>query len=141
MFAWYIAGSNTSRVPAASESAGRAHGGEFTGAERRIMSKVKACAIDELAVGSVTQVALPDGALVALYRLEDGFFATDDICSHGAAYLSEGDVEDGNIVCPFHGGTFDIRTGEPTAAPCVVPIRRFSVFVEDDVLYIGTNGD
>jgi len=143
-FAWYIAGSNTSRKQASRRHA-RAPGAAAAvysfKAERWVMSKVKACEVNELAVGSVTQVALPDGALVALYRLEDGFFATDDVCSHGAAYLSEGDVEDGNIVCPFHGGTFDIKTGDPTGAPCVVPIRTFSVIVEDDTVYIGTNGD
>ena len=50
-------------------------------------------------------------------------------------------VEGEDIMCPFHGGTFDIKTGEPTAAPCVVPIRTHVVTLEDDAVYIELSTD
>ena len=100
------------------------------------MSRFKACAASDLEPDTVRQIVAPGGECIALYRLHDGFFATDDVCSHGAAYLSEGDIEGDDIVCPFHGGTFDIRTGDATAAPCVVPINSYAVIVEGDDVYI-----
>jgi nitrite reductase/ring-hydroxylating ferredoxin subunit len=69
-------------------------------------------------------------------RIADGYFATADLCTHGAACLSEGDIENDEIVCPFHGGTFDIKTGEATAAPCVIPVETYAVVVDGDIVYI-----
>lgn len=58
--------------------------------------------------------------------------ATDARCSHGKDLLSEGNVEDGEIVCRFHLGAFDIPTGEPTRAPCVAAIATYHVTVGDN---------
>lgn len=99
--------------------------------------RVKVCAATEMALDSVRQVLVPDRAPIAVYRLADGFFATDDICTHGEANLSEGDIEGDEIVCPFHLGKFDVRTGEATAAPCVEALRRHRLVVaEDGVVYL-----
>jgi p-cumate 2,3-dioxygenase ferredoxin subunit len=87
-------------------------------------------------IDSVRQVRLPNGEMIALYRIADGYFATADLCTHGAACLSEGDIENDEIVCPFHGGTFDIKTGEATAAPCVIPVETYAVVVDGDIVYI-----
>ena len=99
------------------------------------MPTIKACSTDALEVGQIKQVEVPGRDPIAIYRLADGYYATDDICTHGAAFLSEGDVEGNEIYCPFHAGAFDICSGEPTAAPCVIPLQTYPVTVEgDDVL-------
>lgn len=95
------------------------------------MSRVRLAAAAEIPVGSVRLVTGAAHPPIALYHLEDGFYATADQCSHGDASLSEGEIDDGEIVCPFHLGKFDIRTGAPTAAPCFTPIATYEV-VEDD---------
>lgn len=101
------------------------------------MPERKALRTAELEDGAVAQVPVDGRDPIALYRIGDEFFATDDICTHGHAFLSEGDVEDGDIVCPFHNGAFDIRTGEPTGPPCSIPIRTYPVRVgEDGYAYI-----
>ncbi len=73
---------------------------------------------------------------IALYRVQGELYATEDTCSHGAASLSEGDLEDFDIICPFHDGGFDIRTGEVTIPPCVTPIEAYPVSVEDGTVFI-----
>lgn len=85
------------------------------------------CASDELPEGEVRQVDLGDGRVLAVYRLAGEVFATDDLCSHGDASLADGEIEDGQIVCPYHMGKFDIRTGEATGAPCSIAIRTYKV--------------
>ena len=91
----------------------------------------------DLPVNAVRQIVLDAGTAIALYHLADGFFATDDRCSHGEASLAEGEIEDGEIVCPFHLGKFDIRSGEATAAPCLTAIKTYPVALDaDGNLYI-----
>ena len=35
------------------------------------------------------------------------------------------------IECDFHGGQFDIRTGEVVEPPCIVPIKTYKVTQQD----------
>lgn len=66
---------------------------------------------------------------IALFRLSDGVYATDAICTHGNASLCGGFVEDdGSIECPLHQGRFDIRSGRALCEPlerdlAVHPVR------------------
>lgn len=73
---------------------------------------------------------------VAIYRVEKEYFATAILCSHGQASLADGYLEDFSIECPLHQGTFDVRTGEPTAAPCTVPVRAYPVKIEDGMILV-----
>lgn len=58
--------------------------------------------------------------------LEGGeVFALANICTHAFARLSDGHVEDGQVFCPLHQGSFDLRTGEAKAAPCFEPVKTF----------------
>lgn len=94
------------------------------------------CRADEVGEDEPKQVVLADGRALAIYRLEDGFYASDDLCTHGEASLSEGEIEGCEIVCPFHLGAFDIRTGEATRAPCSVAIRTHRVIVEGGDVFL-----
>jgi nitrite reductase/ring-hydroxylating ferredoxin subunit len=51
------------------------------------------------------------GRHVALFRLDEGFFAIDNLCLHQAGPLCDGDIENGVVTCPWHGWSYDIRTG------------------------------
>lgn len=73
---------------------------------------------------------------VAVFRLGDEFFVIDDTCTHGDASLSDGEVfSNGEVSCPFHGGTFDIRSGAPCKYPCAVPIKTYTVRIIDDFVW------
>ena len=71
------------------------------------------------------------GRRIALYRLDDGYFATSDLCTHGNALLSGGEVVEGHIECPAHFGLFDIRSGKAGGAPVIRDLRTFPVRVAD----------
>ncbi|MDO9403784.1 MAG: non-heme iron oxygenase ferredoxin subunit [Polaromonas sp.] len=75
------------------------------------------------------------GKEVALFRVEGEFFATSNVCTHQYALLSDGFCENGQVECPLHQASFDIRTGEAQCAPAREPLRIYPVKVEgDDVL-------
>jgi anthranilate 1,2-dioxygenase ferredoxin subunit len=66
------------------------------------------------------------GTPVVLVRDAAGdWFALHDLCTHGAARLSDGYVENGGIECPLHQGVFELKTGAPLAGPVVEGVRTF----------------
>jgi nitrite reductase/ring-hydroxylating ferredoxin subunit len=76
-----------------------------------------------------------DGTTVALYLVDGEVFATQNVCTHQFALLSDGYLEDGCIECPLHQGKFDVRTGAALCAPATAPLTTYRVHVEgDDVL-------
>ncbi len=73
---------------------------------------------------------------IAIFKVGDNIYATDNSCSHEYSPLSEGIVYDGHVYCPKHGSRFDIQTGEVKGPPATQPIRVFPVKVEDGILYV-----
>lgn len=68
---------------------------------------------------------------------QDGrFSALSNVCPHKGGPLSEGSVEDGELVCPWHGWAFSIHdgrcSGHPSASVKVfrLVIRGEDVFLE-----------
>lgn len=89
--------------------------------------------------GCAVQVVCEGRPPLAVYRFEGAFYVTDDTCSHGQGSLSDGEVSaNGEIECPLHGGTFDIRTGEARKYPCSVNITAYPVFIIDDEIWVET---
>lgn len=97
---------------------------------------VRACAVGDLSADTGRKVELQGVPAIAVFRLDDGIFAIADLCSHGAASLSEGIVENGVVECPFHSGTFDVRTGKPLTFPCTEPVRSYPVRVAGDEVHV-----
>lgn len=91
---------------------------------------------EELKEGEKKRVVV-DGREICVYHLSDGFFATDNRCSHARASLAEGMIlDDHAIECPRHGSQFAIRTGTVLSLPAFVPIRTFEVKIEDGIVLI-----
>jgi len=73
-----------------------------------------------------------DGKRVLVANWQGTFFATQDLCTHDNGTLSDGELVDGDIECPRHGGRFDLKTGAVTALPPMFPIKTFAVQVDGD---------
>ena len=74
---------------------------------------------------------------IAVYRLDDGYYAIDDMCTHDGGPLAEGEVEGDEVICPRHGARFSIKTGAALTFPAVTPVERYPVRVEGDDLLVG----
>lgn len=88
-------------------------------------------AVDELLEDDVMQVTVGD-VVLALYRVGDEFYATDDCCTHEEASLADGYLQDDTIECPRHQGVFHIPTGRAVQAPVTVDLRVYAVRVEGE---------
>lgn len=74
---------------------------------------------------------------IAVFRLEDGFYAIEDICTHDGGPLAEGEIEEDQVICPRHGARFDIKTGTALTLPAVTPVESYPVRVDGNELFIG----
>ena len=104
------------------------------------MSAQLACFDEDVPVEGTLRVELEaeHGTVeVALVRDSDGeLHAISDICSHGAVSLSDGEVEDCSIECWLHGSRFDLRTGEPTGLPAIIPIAVYPVKIDGGDVFV-----
>src|SRR5262245_5677808 len=66
---------------------------------------------NEFRVGEVPpgSVLLVDAC--AVFNVDGGFCATQAMCTHKQAPLSEGSVDDATVTCPLHGAQFNVWTG------------------------------
>jgi len=74
-----------------------------------------------------------------IYRLEDGYYATDGVCTHENVHLEEGLVMDDEIECPMHQGIFNIKTGKAISPPACEDLKTYQVKVENGKIYLKLN--
>jgi naphthalene 1,2-dioxygenase system ferredoxin subunit len=89
----------------------------------------RVAAADEIEEGEMIESLLGERE-IALYKVEGRIYATGNICTHGAARLTEGYLEGCEIECPLHQGRFDIRSGKALCAPASEDIKSYEVRVE-----------
>ena len=77
-----------------------------------------------------------EGKRIALFNIDGDFYALDDTCSHRGGPLSEGTVNGEQVVCPWHGAHFNIKTGEVTLPPARKDLTRYKVRVKGDAIEI-----
>jgi len=101
---------------------------------------VRVASRSDVAEGQVLGVRVGDKE-VALYHLPGGEFrATDNVCTHEYALLSEGWLENGCIECPLHAAQFDVRTGKALCAPAEEDLAVFEVKAEGEDLLVKMPG-
>jgi nitrite reductase (NADH) small subunit len=72
---------------------------------------VRVCSQSELpAPGTVAEFTV-DSHAVCVANVGGAISVLNGVCPHEEGPLGEGSVEDGRIVCPWHGYSFDPKTG------------------------------
>jgi nitrite reductase/ring-hydroxylating ferredoxin subunit len=85
---------------------------------------------DEISCGVLTLVDL-NGVPVLLTRSDDGeIVALADRCTHRGGPLHQGTLENGCIVCPWHGSHFAMD-GSVVAGPATRPAASYEVMVAE----------
>ena len=72
----------------------------------------------------------PAGHDIAVFKLDDGVYAIDNLCSHGNAKLCDGFVDGHHVECPFHQALFDVRDGSVGCGPANEPVKSWPVKIE-----------
>ncbi len=96
---------------------------------------VRVAATEDVPVGTIKAVEV-EGEPVALLNLDGMFFAVHDECTHECFPLSEGNLQDGELVCLLHGARFDVRTGAVLGPPAYEPVKTYEVRVESGEIMV-----
>jgi 3-phenylpropionate/trans-cinnamate dioxygenase ferredoxin reductase subunit len=80
----------------------------------------------EVAAGSLT---------VLVCRLGETVVAVSGQCPHRGAPMIEGELDCAILRCPWHGASFDVRTGDRVRGPACGGLRRYGAeIVRGDVV-------
>jgi nitrite reductase/ring-hydroxylating ferredoxin subunit len=99
------------------------------------MPSQKVALLRDFPPGSAREVKVA-GKSIAIFNVDGEFFAIGNECTHEGAPLSEGAVNEGCVVCPWHGAEFDLRTGEALTPPAVESVGSYQVVVSDGEISI-----
>lgn len=75
---------------------------------------------------------------IVVIKHENEYFALDNACSHAGAPLEHGVVNEGNIMCPFHGARFCLKTGKALCPPAFNSIATYPTRVENSKIQVYT---
>jgi len=81
------------------------------------------------------------GKKVVVVRTGGRYYAHENACSHKGGPLCEGRVENGTLVCPWHGAAFRLDTGEPVKGPAEKAVAVLPIEVRGDDLYVRLPAD
>ena len=89
----------------------------------------------DLPPGKATTVNL-NGKTIALFNIKGSYYAIDNECTHAGGPLSEGQIQGSTVVCPWHGATFNVTSGEALSAPAFDGVKSYKTLVEGDEIKI-----
>jgi len=75
---------------------------------------IKVAEIKEIPEGSSKLICLGKKS-IALFNIDGKIYAIHNICPHEGGPLNEGTLDGCQVICPWHGIPFDVRTGHSTS--------------------------
>jgi nitrite reductase/ring-hydroxylating ferredoxin subunit len=95
---------------------------------------VKVGQVADFPVGSLQKVVV-GGEDVLVVNVGGRLYAMTNTCTHRGGPLHEGELEGNVVICPFHGGQFDVTTGKVISPPAMRDEAAFEVRIAgSDVL-------
>jgi nitrite reductase/ring-hydroxylating ferredoxin subunit/uncharacterized membrane protein len=79
------------------------------------------------------------GTVAVIARATGRLCAFQEFCTHRYGPLSEGKIENGEIVCPWHRSRFAMSTGKVIEGPAKVDLRTFPVEERDGKVWLHVN--
>lgn len=97
---------------------------------------VRVASLDDVPEGEMLGVTA-NGVKIAIYHLETGeIHATDNVCTHEFALLSDGWLEGCEVECPLHAGRYDVRNGKALCRPVERDVGVHEVEVRDGAIFV-----
>jgi nitrite reductase/ring-hydroxylating ferredoxin subunit len=90
---------------------------------------------DSLPIGKLAYVDV-EGLPIAIANVNGIIYAFGDSCRHEGGPLSAGALIEGTVTCPWHGWTYDVRTGKSIVPPIGIRVPTYPVVVEGDDIFV-----
>jgi len=101
------------------------------------MPKIKLCSISEIQEGQVISKITPYGP-IGITKIKDKIHVFQDECTHDGAPFDNAkiDFSTKEIICPRHGGRFNLETGSATKLPATEALEVYEIEIQGDDVYI-----
>ncbi len=90
---------------------------------------VRVASVDEVPPGEMKIVEV-DGEDIVLANVDGEIYAMHGECTHRGGPLGEGILTGEVVECPWHGGQFNVKTGEVVGPPPSEPEATYQVQIE-----------
>ena len=100
------------------------------------MGKILVGKTSDIPSGKMIMVST-DGKDILVTNVDGNYCAMDDTCTHAGASLSEGSLDGSTLTCPWHGSTWDCKTGKLIAFGAQLKdLSSYKVTVESDNVFV-----
>jgi nitrite reductase/ring-hydroxylating ferredoxin subunit len=100
------------------------------------MAKVVVGKTSDIQEGKLMHITA-SGKEIVLTKLDGNYYAVDNICTHAGAELHEGELNNSELTCPWHGAKWDIKTGGLISFPQKLKsLQSHKILVDNDTLFI-----
>ncbi len=96
--------------------------------------RIKVAESDELADGKSKIIHL-EGRSLALFRINNEYYAIANHCLHRGGPLGEGEVSGHEVTCPWHGWKFNLVDGSFSMVP-TLKVKTFKVSETPEGVFI-----
>ena len=81
---------------------------------------------EDLEAGKLAEAG---GQSIAIFNLGGTYYAIENACPHRGGPLAEGMMAGEEVICPWHGSRFSVKTGAVLTPPARQGVKSFSVRV------------
>ncbi len=92
----------------------------------------------ELRPGRMRYVEV-DGLPIALANVGGTVYAFGDSCRHEGGSLSAGLLIDDTVTCPWHGWTYNVRSGKSIVPPIGLRVPTYPVRVDEETIIVSVD--
>jgi 3-phenylpropionate/trans-cinnamate dioxygenase ferredoxin component len=104
------------------------------------MTRQRVAATADVPKESMLRVEVAGVPICLVHAEDDNIYAIGDTCTHEEYSLCEGELWDMSVECPRHGSRFDVRTGQVTGLPAVIPAKTYPVTIENGEIFVEVAG-
>ncbi|MCB1044946.1 MAG: Rieske 2Fe-2S domain-containing protein [Acidobacteria bacterium] len=76
---------------------------------------------------------------IGLFRSKSGIHAVSNSCTHVGAPLTDGYITGDDVLCPWHGAKFCLKTGASHGPPAMSGLRVFVTKISGDRILVQVN--
>ena len=88
---------------------------------------VKIGTTDDLETLEAGKLVEAGGQRIAIFNLGGKYCAIDNTCTHRGGPLAEGKLVGEEVICPWHGAHFNVKTGAVCSPPAREGVKSFPV--------------
>ena len=99
------------------------------------MGFIKLASINDAKPNSMMGVTINDQKIL-LANVNGNYYALSNVCMHRGCQLSKGKLQGETVVCPCHGSTYELKTGNFVKGPTKKPQPVYELKVENNDIMI-----